>query len=131
MAGDIRLFEERTGKYVDALYAVLVASDELQFFPEMVDICGENMVLTFLDIFAGQTITVPPRDVIEAKVRDVSMWLEFTEGGEKSIPQIAKDHGLCEAEVRDRITGIVNCLERVGVKTCPHSAKSAERPSEH
>lgn len=122
------MFEERTGRYVDALYAVLVASDEMQFFPEMVDIFGEQAVVTFLDIFAGQTLTVPPKDVLETKIRDVSMWLSFSEDGDGAIPVLAKDHGLSEDVVREKIETITECMARVGVRTCK-SAKSAERNS--
>jgi len=131
MAADLRLFDERTGRYVDALYAVLVASDEMQFFPEMVDIFGDKEVVKFLDIFAGQTITIPPRDVLELKLRDVSMWLEFSSGGESVIPTLAKEHSLAEDTVRERIKGIEDCMNQVGVTTTCKSVKSAEKSSAH
>lgn len=129
MAGDLRLFDERTGKYIDALYAVLVASDELQFFPEMFDIFGDSSVMKFLEIFAGQTITVPPRDVIEAKIRDVSMWLAISDEGEGVIPRLARDYGVSEEFVREKVQAIVECMDRVGVKACNKSARSAGRNS--
>ena len=113
------MFSERTGDYVNALYAVLVASDEMQFFPEMLEIFGEESVVQFLDIFAGQTIVVPPRDVLELKIRDVTMWLAWSRRGEKAIPELAKDHSLSEAVVRERISGIAECLKQVGVKCKP------------
>jgi len=131
MAADLRLFDERTGKYIDALYAVLVASDEMQFFPEMLDIFGEKEVIKFLDIFAGQTLTIPPRDVLEGKLRDVSMWLEFSSGGESSIPALAKSHGVTEDFVREKIKGIEDCMNRVGVTTTCKSVKSAKKSSAH
>ena len=129
MAADLRLFSERTGQYIDALYAVLVASDEMQFFPEMVDIFGDECVIKFLDIFAGQTITIPPKDVLELKLRDVSMWLDFSGGGESVIPTLAKEHGLSEDDVRVKIRGIEDCMNRVGVTTTCKSVKSAEKSS--
>jgi len=122
------LYDERTSRYIDALYAVLVASDEMQFFPEMMDIFDSDSVVKFLDIFAGQTLVVPPRDVLEAKLRDVSMWLAFAESGEGVIPDLAKEHGLTESYVREKIEAIVQCMARVGVTACK-SVKSVEKNS--
>lgn len=127
MTGDLRLFSERTGDYIDALYAVFVATDELQFFPEMLEIFGTDSVVKFLDIFAGQTIVVPPRDVLEVKIRDVTMWLEFNRQGETVIPSLARDHEMTESQVRERINGIAACLQTVGVRCKP--AKSAGETS--
>lgn len=127
---DLRLFDQRTGRYVDALYAVLVASDEMQFFPELYEIFGEKNVVSFLDIFAGQTIVVPPRDVLEAKIRDVSMWLDASENGEEAVSRLADDHGLTEEEVRAKIGSISEYLNRVGVQACS-AVKSAEKVSAH
>ena len=122
---DLRLYNERTGQYIDALYAVLVASDEMQFFPEMLEIFGKESVVKFLDIFAGQTVTVPPRDVLEAKVRDVTLWLEVSRrGGAGNVADLAKEHGLTESQVKERVKGVADCLSRVGVRSCK-SAKSA------
>lgn len=133
MAGDLRLFDERQGKYVDALYAVLVASDELQFFPEMCDIFGEREVMSFLEIFAGQTITVPPRDVVEGKIRDVALWLSVSDEGDEAVPKLAAEYGLTEEQVREKVAALVECMERVGVTVCRSnkSAKCAERNSGH
>lgn len=125
---DVRLFSERVGKHIDALYAVLVASDEMQFFPEMLEIFGEESVVQFLDIFAGQTIVVPPRDVLEAKIRDVTMWGSWLRGGEAAIPKLSQEYNLTEDMVRERIQGIVECLKRVGVRSC-RPAKFAGKPS--
>lgn len=127
MTGDLRLFDERTGKYIDALYAVFVATDELQFFPEMLEIFGTESVVKFLDLFAGQTIVVPPRDILEVKIRDVTMWVEFNRNGESVIPGLAKDYEMTEAQIRDRINGIGACLQTVGVRCKP--AKSADETS--
>lgn len=126
--GDLKLFNEKTGQYIDALYAVLVASDEMQFFPEMLEIFGKESTVSFLDIFAGQTITVPPRDVVELKIRNISMWMTYTEHGDDVIPALAKKHDITEDSVRSSIEGIAECLSKVGVVSC-RPAKSAENNS--
>lgn len=114
---DIRLFDQNLDRYVDALYAVFVATDEMQFFPEMKDIFGKEAVVKFLDIFAGQTIVIPPREVLEAKIRDVSMWLEICKSGDEVVPALAKDHNLTEQQVRDKTRIISEAMQRVGVVT--------------
>lgn len=125
---DLRLYNERTGQYIDALYAVLVVSDEMQLFPEMLEIFGKDSVVKFLDVFAGQTITVPPVDVLAAKIRDVTIWLEVSKrGGSERIPELAREHGMTESQVRAKVAEVSECLSRVGVKAC----KSAKSASDH
>lgn len=117
MAADLRLYDERLDRYVDALYAVLVASGEMQFFPEMREIFGKDSVVKFLDVFAGQTIVVPPREVLEAKIRDVAMWITLCKNGSASvITDLAKEYGLSESQVREKTGAIADCLRKVGVE---------------
>lgn len=114
MDGALHLFDSRLSRRVDALYAVLVASDSLQFFPEMLEIFGQDSVIKFMDIFAGQTVVVPPRDVLEAKIRDVTLLLEHERQG-KSVDQLAKEYSMKKDDVIQKIQSVRDCLGKVGV----------------
>jgi len=64
--------------------------------PELYDIFGKEKLLQFLDIFAGTTVKVPTKRVLEDAIRDTYIYLGMekarTSGKKKKImPDVVKD----------------------------------------
>ena len=112
---EIHIYNSRLCKRIDSLFAVLVASDETQFFPEFTEIFGKDSLVKFLDIFAGQTIVVPPREIVEAKIRDVTFWMELEKDPE-SVTRLAAEYEMAEHEVRERADAIRVRLKSMGIE---------------
>lgn len=110
----LKLYDTHTERYVDVLYALLVTTDSTQFFPEMYEIFGRDAVVKFLDIFAGQTIRVPPREVIERHVQDATIWVEV-QRGERTLPQIAESHGVKLVDIQRACNKVHNALKKLGI----------------
>lgn len=110
----LKFLEHRTERFIDALYALLVTTDDTQFFPEMYEIFGRESVVKFLDIFAGQTIRVPSREVVEKNVKDAIIWVEVQKG-EKTLPQIAEFHEVGLPEIQRSCNRVQEALNRLGI----------------
>ncbi len=110
----LKLYDTRAEKYIDALYALLVTTASTEFFPEMYEIFGRNAVVKFLDIFAGQTIRVPSREVVEEHIRDATVWVEV-QRGERTLPQIAESHGIVMKDIDRICEKVQTALRKLGI----------------
>lgn len=72
---NIELLDKRIGKRMDLFRLVLVQAAEKTPLPEILEIFGNELTVKFLDIFAGVTIKVPPREVITNAARDTDIFL--------------------------------------------------------
>lgn len=112
--GELHLFDVNSNRHVDALYAMLVATDRTQFFPEMYEIFGREAVIKFLDIFAGQTIRIPSRELVERYVRDVSLWAEV-QRCERGLRDIAGSYGVTIHEIQQACNKVDVALRKLGI----------------
>lgn len=71
----ISIVDGGTGKYIDVLKLVMELACPKGHLPEIFSIFGRGGLLKFLDIFAGTTIRIPSRDVLEHCMRDVVIYL--------------------------------------------------------
>lgn len=71
----ISIVDGGTGKYIDVLEVVMELACPKSHLPEIFSIFGRGELLKFLDVFAGTTIRIPSRDVLERCMRDVVIYL--------------------------------------------------------
>jgi len=114
-SSQIQLHHIRRGDYVDVLYALLVSLDETQFIPELYEIFGREHLVKFLDIFAGQTVKVPPREVIEKCIKEVFIWYKV-QAGVMSLARVAKEFGVSIPYVQNVCERVHKALLQVGIK---------------
>lgn len=69
------IFDPSVVKHVDALQIALLRTGRESLLPELYEIFGKEATIKFLDIFAGTTITVPSRQVVENAIRDTFIYL--------------------------------------------------------
>jgi hypothetical protein len=74
---NIGLLDKRIGKHMDVFRIVLTLAAEKTPLPEILEIFGDDVTVKFLDIFAGVTFKVPPRDIITNASRDTDIYLSL------------------------------------------------------
>jgi len=71
------LLDSRALRRVDLFFFVLMDAVADTLLPEIVEVFGHEAMFKFLNHFAGMTIQVPNRVVIERSVRDTSLFHEL------------------------------------------------------
>jgi hypothetical protein len=71
------IFDNSATKHIDALQVALVRASRDSILPELYDIFGKESLLKFLDIFAGTTVKVPTKKVLEDSIRDTFIYLSL------------------------------------------------------
>lgn len=113
---NIRLLERSTSRYIDALYAVLLTSeDDFLFFPEFYEIFGRNSVIKFFEIFAGQTIKVPSLSKLETKIRDVTIFCQYKTDPTCKL-RLIEDYHLRETELDAIISRVESSFSKLGIE---------------
>lgn len=69
------IFDRGSLKHIDALQVALLRAGKDTLLPEIYDIFGKEKLLKFLDIFAGTTVQVPTKKVLEDAIRDTYIYL--------------------------------------------------------
>jgi len=73
------IFDTGVIQHIDALQVSLLRAGKNTLLPELYDIFGKECLLKFLDTFAGTTIQVPTKKVLEDAIRDTYIYLTITE----------------------------------------------------
>lgn len=110
----IRLLDQRGKRMLSPLYLMMLYSCEITHLPELVDAFGDEHALKFLDLFAGMTIRVPQRAVIEQAMRDVRIWMEMTMTPEKG-PDLATEYALDADAIARIYRETAQRMEQLGV----------------
>lgn len=69
--------DNKTKRYVDTLYLLLIHNDEYSFLPELYEVFGKEHLIRFLQLFAGSTVKVPSESILTRNVRDVSIYIRL------------------------------------------------------
>ena len=98
----------------EKLFIALVSSDAFSNLPEMLEVLGDEKFLAFVEIFGGQTLTIPRMQDIATAVRDVMIHERFTnEGVQTSV--LADQHGITAGQIR-RIVARVTRANNFGAQ---------------
>lgn len=76
-ASQFAIFDNSATKHIDALQVALVRASRDSILPELYEIFGKESLLKFLDIFAGTTVKVPTKKVLENSIRDTFIYLSL------------------------------------------------------
>ena len=97
--------------------------DRFGLMPELFEIFGEELVLKFLDIFAGKTITLPNRDVLERRMRDVRIWMAVTakatdpnETTAEVVKELSNEYGVTEKHVRLLYEKVKSYMDKFSIR---------------
>jgi len=74
---NIKVFCEDSDRFVDGIYASIVANNRLEFLPELYEIFGEKRLFKFIQVFEGQTFTVPKMEDFEKMLINIEIWSEL------------------------------------------------------
>ena len=89
------IFDTGSAKHIDVLQVSLLRAGKHTLLPELYDIFGKDKLLKFLDIFAGTTIEVPSKKVLESAIRDTYIYLSLENirkgGGNRKKSDVVKD----------------------------------------
>ena len=77
-------------EHVDVLRVILLYTNRFSLLPEIYEIFGEKQLLKFLDVFAGTIIEVPPAEVIERAVRDVTIFIRMKKATDDNRGKVVK-----------------------------------------
>ena len=69
------IFDNSIGKHIDALQIAMIRAGRETLLPEIYEIFGKEATIKFLDIFAGTTVKVPTKKVLENAIRDTFIYL--------------------------------------------------------
>jgi hypothetical protein len=86
-ASQFAIFDNSATKHIDALQAALVRASRDSILPELYDIFGRESLLKFLDIFAGTTVKVPTKKVLEDSIRDTFIYLSLEKTKKSGKPK--------------------------------------------
>jgi len=100
----IRLMPDDAAAYFDVFRELLFVVTRDTVIPEIIQVFGDN-TLKFLDIFAGTTIEVPSREVLNIAYRNTHVYLvlsELKKGEERAqrVKELAALYGVEEKKIR-------------------------------
>lgn len=113
----VRVFivDKSSGSYVDILRFIVEQACPRSHIPELEDVFGRDCLLKFLDIFAGMTFKVPPREALEKYMRDVSIYLTLNKmqpaQRAKAIKALAHRYGTTAGDVRSTFVRVERLFE--------------------
>jgi hypothetical protein len=114
--GELKIFDQLTGRSLEILELVLVDVASKTHLPEIFSIFGKESFLKFLDVFAGATIHVPQRSVIENAIRDVQIYLILKKASEDSqaslVREMAERYSISTGTVRRKFVEMEERLKR-------------------
>lgn len=111
----LRFLDERLKKELSALAVALTYEERFSVLPELHAVFGEEALIKFLDIFAGRTIQVPARDVLERRFRAVRIWAVLTAHPQAGA-SLAREYGITTAQVAQiyRDTAVLLDAAKIG-----------------
>lgn len=110
----IFILDKGSGKYVDILEAVMRLVSPKSHIPEIYKVFGRDTSLQFLDTFAGMTIKVPAREVIEKCMRDVVIYMTLAKAPPshktRAIKSLTQRYGTSSGDIRDTFIRVEKAL---------------------
>jgi len=91
------LLDRRALKHVDLFMLILIDAVSDTLIPEIASTFGNEAAYKFLDQFAGLTIKVPTRHVLERAVRDTKLYHELSRidrTDPSAVNRVAESYGL-------------------------------------
>lgn len=120
---DVSIVDTASGRFVDALSIAMQLSCPDSHIPEVFSVFGKGAFLKFLNVFQGATIKVPSREVLDASIRDVSVFLALTTTSAAQRPQairsLAKSHGVSPGAIREGFARVSTAFETLGLRYVP------------
>ena len=131
----LRILDPRLHEQIDILKLVLLYSDQFSLLPELYDVFGQEKLLKFLDTFSGTTVKVPPADVLERAVRDISIYLRLKKVTQEKkagvIRSISSEMLLSETQIRQIYHDVSEIVEkRLGFKFLLSKVRNGKKESE-
>lgn len=113
----LKLLDGRAAAAVAPLAVALMYEDKFGVLPELYEIFGQDALIKFLDVFAGRHIEVPPRDILERRIRDVRIWLELGRRDEPDVTHaLANEYGISTQAVREVYRTVSSYMERLHLR---------------
>ncbi len=87
------IFDTGSVEHIDALQVSLLRAGKNTLLPELYDIFGKEALLKFLDTFAGTTVQIPSKKVLESAIRDTYIYLTLNsalKSGKKKKSDVVK-----------------------------------------
>ena len=110
----IFILDRGSGRYVEILQAVMQLVSPKSHIPEIYAVFGKEQSLKFLDIFAGMTLKVPPREVIEKCMRDVVIYMTLAKENPsrrpKAVKALAHRYGTSSGDIRQTFIRVEKAL---------------------
>jgi hypothetical protein len=117
---DVSIVDTASGKFVEALAVAMQLSCPDSHIPEILSVFGRSSFLKFLNVFQGLTIKVPSRDVLDAGIRDVSVFLTLTTTSiaqrTHAVRSLAASHGVTPGVIRDGFARVSKAFETLGLR---------------
>lgn len=99
------IIDEQNFQRVDLIQLVLLDVAYDTHLPEIFEIFGGDSVLKFLEIFAGTTIEIPSREVLERAIRDITVYIQMQRASLTEHPRVvmglASQYDLTTTRVRE------------------------------
>ena len=113
---ELRILDPNMDEYVDVLKVIMLYTDRFSLLPELYEVFGEEHLLRFLDVFAGTIIEVPPPEVLERAVRDVTIYMRMKKSGPvgrgKVISALAEELLISEESVKQTYREVSKIIEQ-------------------
>lgn len=111
----VALLDDRLQQHLHPLSLVLMHEDEFGLLPEVFQVFGEEAMIRFFDIFAGRTFSIPDRDVLARRMRDVRVWIVMSQAPD-SAPALAQEYGISQTAVHEINRTIGALMDRFGIR---------------
>jgi hypothetical protein len=113
----VRVFilDKSSGSYVDILRFIVSEACPKSHIPLIEEVFGRDSMLKFLDIFAGMTFKVPPREVLEKHMRDVAIYMTLNKMSPpkrvQAIKALAHRYGTTAGDIRSTFVHVEKLFE--------------------
>jgi Mor family transcriptional regulator len=87
----LALLNQFSREQYDLLQVVLLMEAARTHLPEILEVLGREHTLKFLEVFAGTTIEVPSREVLERCFRDVEIYYRLSRAKGRAKTDTARD----------------------------------------
>lgn len=79
---------------------VLLNTDSYSLLPELYDVFGEENLMKFLDIFAGNTIKVPSKKKFASAIQKIDIYNRLENKNKPTIISLAQEYEVSEEYIR-------------------------------
>lgn len=91
---------------------VLLNTDSYSLLPELYDVFGEDNLIKFLDVFAGNTITVPGKKKFASAVQKIEIYSRLeVKKNKPTIKELADEYEVSEKYISNSYLEIKTLVE--------------------